>query len=401
MRPRTVAALVAAVALVGLALPWPGPVIGLLDRGGPTAVPTLPAEFADFSGLTAAAQDHPAGRAIALYDYGANDVLMTWQTLVAGADRDTYRQIPTTDGRLLAPDGTRVLLHPLGAPGLTLLDLTTGESRPVPTVPWSSNAGADLQLLAWSADGRYVAYAVPAPPPADGLAARSYLDGRPFEDLAILDLPAGTSNRYPAVGPVRGAVFDPSGHQLLVQGRDGGALVSIGGQVLRPVQLPDGADLAHHGAWSPDGSRVAVPDGPNRVGFVDIATGRPTGVDVPADLFLGWRTPFSLLVLGWVGDTDAIVEVSTVDGHRIGVLSTFSRNRSCQYGLGRCAPYQIQLATGLIGSVTVRLSAPDRGPEVVAAAIGTRLAGAVAAGLGAFVGALSMAPRRRRVPRPE
>jgi hypothetical protein len=371
--PRLVASLVATtVTLVGLLLPWPGPAVGLFGAGGAgpaSAAPTLPDQFAPFSGFTAGAADRPAGRAIALYEYGSNELFTTWQTLVAGADRDTYRQLPTVSQVLLSPDGTQVLRHEHDdeAPELTLQSLVTGQTRTVHTVPFHSNVGGGLELLAWSPDGRYVAYAVPAPPPADGTAESSFKAGRVIEELGILDLTTDTTARYPRISPVWGAVFDPSGRQLLVQTVQEGQIVSLTGDVLRPVRLPDGAELDRGAAWSPDGSRVAVPvdrGGPSSaVGFLDVASGQPLPTELDIWNLLGWRSPTSVLTWVWITEryVDAIVEVSIVDGRRT-VLSTFSTSKSCEYGMRQCFPYRIQLASGLIGSVGTRPSQPDRGP---------------------------------------
>jgi DNA-binding beta-propeller fold protein YncE len=388
-RPRLIAGLVAAVvALVGLLLPWPGPVVGLVDAGPTSATPTLPEQFATFSRFTAGAADLPAGRAIALYEYGSSELFTTWQTLVAGADRDTYRQLPTVSQVLLSPDGTQVLRHDHDdeAPELTLLSLVSGQTRTVHTVPFHSNVGAGLQLLDWSADGRYVAYAVPAPPPADGTAESSIKAGRAIEELAILDLANDTTVRYPRISPVWGAVFDPSGQELLVQTVQEGQLVSLAGEVIRPVQLPIGAEVGRRAFWSPDGSRVAVivdhVGADSTVSFVDVASGRPLAAELDVWDLLGWRTPTTVLARVWIADRhlDAIVEVSIVDGRR-SVLSTFSNAQSCEFGMRQCAPYRIQLARGLIGSIGTRPSYPDRGPVPPAIGIGWAVTAGLAAGL--------------------
>src|SRR5690242_3260148 len=87
---------------------WPGP-------APVTDTPTLPKNFAGISYFTSSASSRPAGRAIALYGTGTGDSdFRPVGTLVAGADRDTYRytskQRDTYLGTaMLSPDGTHVL----------------------------------------------------------------------------------------------------------------------------------------------------------------------------------------------------------------------------------------------------------------------------------------------------
>jgi hypothetical protein len=128
--------------------------------------PSLPDRFAGYSVLTSTVSKAPAGRAIALYTYGNGELFNMFQPLVVGAARDTYRQVDAMNERdlpsaLLAPDGSRVLLgDDRGATGdLVLVDLTTGKRRLIPL-----GASLGVRLLAWSPDGRFVAYsAAPVP----------------------------------------------------------------------------------------------------------------------------------------------------------------------------------------------------------------------------------------------
>ncbi|MFC7478762.1 hypothetical protein ACFQX7_00040 [Luedemannella flava] len=148
-------------------------------------------------------------------------------------------------------------------------------------------------------------------------------------------------------------------------------------------------------AWSPDGRLMAVQTNMG-IRFVDM-TG--SGGTVPNSLrydssVLGWRSPTSIVVEGSDddADTDTLVEVSVVDGHRT-VLSRFPTTRSCEYGQHRCRPYRIQLATNLIADATIRPSAPDRGPWVPVVHAATTL-GAGALGVGLVL--LILRRRRRR-----
>lgn len=376
----------AALAAAVLLLAWPVwfPVAPAAASGRVS----LPARFAPYARLTAGVRTSPAGRAIALYESGSSELFTTWQTLVAGADRDTYRTVssggdPAPDVRL-SPDGEQVLFHRDGAgtDAFTLLDLTTGGTRVLHSVPWHSNV-AGLDVLAWSPDGRYVAYAVPAPPPADGTAAGSFFDGRPIRQLAILDVVRDSSTRYGAIGPVWGAAFAPDGRTLAVQLGHQAWIIGSDGRRLRQVPLPTGADLVPNTAWSPDGALLAVTDG-GGIGFVDATgTGRRVPGRLPYDQVLGWWGPASLLSVLRDHDGDVgVVEVDARTGRRR-VLSRFSTARACEHGTQRCGTYRMQLATGLVAAAEVRPSDPRRGPwprSTRVAATGLAAAGCLVAG---------------------
>src|SRR5262245_13373908 len=113
-RRRAVAIAVLGVAAAPLATATAWPVWGARPAppAAPDTKPTLPREFAPFSLFTSTAPAHPAGRAIALYEYGSSELWTTWQTLVAGADQDTYRRVDYGDNAappaLLSPPGKHV-----------------------------------------------------------------------------------------------------------------------------------------------------------------------------------------------------------------------------------------------------------------------------------------------------
>jgi hypothetical protein len=134
---------------------------------------------------------------------------------------------------------------------------------------------------------------------------------------------------------------------------------------------------------------------PPALGFIDLRTKRPLPQELAVSELLGWRTPTSVLAREWVPelDTDAIVEVSIVDSRRT-VLSTFSRAKSCEYGLQRCNPYRIHVATNLIEAVGTRPSDADRGPGPDIVRVTFAVAGGIAAGLVALL-ALQVARKRR------
>jgi hypothetical protein len=357
----TVAVLAAVVAL----LPWPGWLLGRPGPAAPAPGPALPQELAPYSAHTASVWSHPAGRAVALYESGSSELFTTWQTLVAGADRDTYRTVTLGDDIvptvLLAPDGGHLLFFhdQVGTDEFTLLDLTTGRSRVLHTVPWQSNVGASLEMLAWSPDGRYLAYAVPAPPPGDGRADSSFFDGRPIQHLAILDLVTDSTTRYPDLGPVWGAAFAPDGSRLAVQLGHELWTVTVDGRRLRPVPLPEGTDLVSGTGWSPDGARIAVTK-ERHLTFIDAGTGQAAPHTFPDNALLAWRDPTTILTVA--DDFSGLAEVDIRTG-RQRILSRFSTANACEYGLQTCGTYRLQLATGLVGSATIRPSSPDRGPD--------------------------------------
>lgn len=340
----------------------------------------------------------PAGRAIALLRYCSDD---TSQATVIGADRGSYRRLKLSrfdegpDSGLIEPDGARVLLLDSADAanpehGARLVDLRTGAVRHIRLTPWQSNIGAGPRLLAWSEDGRYVAYDVAAPPPADGTAAGSYEDGVPIADLAVLDLRTGASTRYPAIRSVRAAAFAPDG-RLAVQVRHQAWLVTIHGAVRRRIALPAGEDLAGPAAWSPDGTLLATtattattaagPGVGTRVGFVRVSGAhRPVPEPVTADRLLGWRSDDRVLVT-----SDRRVD-EVVLGHR----SARTVNRFPHHGDPVC---DLHLAIGLVRQAAIRPAAePDRGT----APLWPLPTGIAVLGLGGLIGYLLLRRRRPR-----
>jgi WD40 repeat protein len=358
--------IVAALVATLLLLPWQGVTSwGAMPVDPADARPSLPTEFAGLSRFTTSASSSPPGRAIAVYELGSSELFTTWQTLVAGADRDTYRRLDAAEQRgsgsgddnlLLSPDGRRVLIYDLTT-HLYLVDLATGTGRALPTVDWTSRYGQPLRLLAWSPDGRFVAYAVPS----NGETATS-----PASDLAILDVERGTSVRYPDLTPLVAASFAPDSRRLAVQLDRAGWVVTVDGQRERRFDLPYNADLLSNVAWSPDGTRLAGREynGNSIAGtvvFDATVSVRAAATTARADNILGWSSDSTLLARDYIDDHDAITEVSLVDGSRR-TVSTFDNSHSCEYFTQTCGVYRLRLAQGLIRPVASRAPDPDRGP---------------------------------------
>jgi Tol biopolymer transport system component len=366
-RVTTAVVTAAVLILVVLTVPWRPGQRAAPEPAEPRRPASLPEQFASYSPFTASAWSSPAGRAIALYESGSTDLLATGQTLVAGADRDTYRYLDREDDSpptmRLSPDGEHVLFHRYrrGTDEFTLLDLSTGRSRVLHDVPWISNVGATVDMLAWSPDGRYVAYAVPAPPPADGKAESSFFAGRFIQQLAILDIVNDTTRRFPDIGPIWAAAFAPDSRHLAVQIGYEAWVITVDGERVRPLAVPVGMQVVSDTGWSPDGTRIAVTVG-DTMAFVDAAGAAGGPRDrIPYNQLLAWRDPTRILTVPDERGDLTIAEVD-LDSGTSTVVSTFSTARLCAYGTSRCSAFRVQLATGLIASATMRSSDPDRGP---------------------------------------
>jgi len=389
-----------AVALLGApgltVLAWPGP--------APVAdTPTLPAGFAAFSRFTPHAEDRAAGRAIAFFETGSWELAdYSYQALVVGADRDSYRQLH--GGRpdslpdrpiLLSPDGTQVIHRRVGGgpDEFELLDLRTGDSTIRHGVAWTPREREDVALLAWSPDGRYMAYTVRAP----HFGTTTYAG--PSRQLVILDLVADDATLLREIEGVYSGAFAPDSRRLALATTAGGLIVSVDGTRLGTWADPTSIvppDVTYEGdgersvpldcpvgifglAWSPDGTTLAVATnrfcghgatltggGPAMTvtAFVDTTDGRPRTPQpaLPCLKPLGWRSPTMLVGEQIRPDGGyGLAEASLVDGST-SAISHFSYSPSCEI-LVKCDVWRIQLATNLLGPAGVRDSSyPDRGP---------------------------------------
>ncbi|MFC4022024.1 hypothetical protein ACFOW4_29370 [Micromonospora sp. GCM10011542] len=405
-RQRIGAAAVCAVVVLLLAvLVAPGVQLPV-QPAAPSAKPGLPDRFAGYSILTSTVAQAPAGRAIALYVYGNGESFNMFQPLVVGADGDTYRRVDAMDERnrpsaLLAPDGTRVLLgDDRGATGdLILVDLTTGERR---SIPLGDRVG--VRLLAWSPDGRHVAYSAAPLTRSGEFGSINFVDPEVARvgTLRLLDLSTGRSTEVPAIRPPWTAAFAPDSRRLAVQVGQQARLIDLEGREYGNVPVAAGRELAADVGWSPDGRFLAtVPwlsDGPfngttggdtghgnflwkvRDVEFVPLAGAGTPPAPVPDVVqLLGWRTPGSVVVatIDTAGHA-SLVEVQLGAGTRR-TLSHFDTGRTCELGLQGCELADLHLAAGLLPDLTVRdAGRPRRGPRqlVAHAVIGVVVLGA-------------------------
>lgn len=367
------------VVLLAASLVIPG--ARLLSRPAtPSDRPSLPDRFAGYSVLTATVSKAPPGRAIALYGYGNGELFNMFQSLVVGADGNTYRRVDALEGRdrptaLLAPDGTGVLLgDDRGATGdLLLVDLTTGRER---SIPIGDPVG--VRLLAWSPDGRYVAYSAAPVTRTDEFGSVKFVDPQVARagTLRLLELSTGRSTTVAAITPAWTAAFAPDSRRLAVQVDQKAHLIDLDGREFGSVDIPAGRELAADVGWSPDGSVLAtVPwfgNGPKDVAggtghgvflgkagaveFVPVADAGPVPATVPDVVqVLGWRSAGAVIVA--TVDADGFVslaEVQVATGTRQ-VLTRFDTGRNCELGWETCHVFDLHLATGLVLSdLTVR-----------------------------------------------
>jgi WD40 repeat protein len=363
-----------AVAVVSVVLVIGAVVLAYRVAGGAVVVEpgrraTLPALFPGHSFLTGDETVSPVGRAVALYDQstGHEDFTFT-QAVVAGADASTVRQVEqtaTSSGpgtMLLRPDGREIAFTRSDEGKMYFLHLDTGAYSTLPT------SGSAAMPVAWSPDGRYLAYLTgPSRPTDDG-------------PLAILDTRDGTSVRtgWPKLepgAPHLAVAFAPDGQQLAVQSGRTMRVLGLDGEPRRDIALPAHQDLAGSAAWSPDGSLLATVawlgpdwDSARKITFLDANAG---GAVVPAPIDASHTRADSRTVLGWRSPTELLICEdefnSSADGLILAVsVHTGQRQRLSRFDIAPSDTYPVQnlqLATGLVAGIAVRSeSRVHRGP---------------------------------------
>jgi hypothetical protein len=277
---------------------------------------------------------------------------------------------------LLSPQGTHVAVgdHDIGGADLAVVDLRTGHSTLYP-LP----AGRSIVPLAWSPDGKRVAYQFSAEP-------TNPYGGFPITgDIGLLDVQTGTAEAVPGASDVKTAAFSPDGTELALQhGALGGTLevVSLVGDSPRVIPAPARV-LDGPTAWSPDGLLLATTEahtcpygdlGPcdadrNDISFVD-ATGQ--GRRVPDALrvdvldsygVLAWTGPGEIAVRAGNTLTDAGFNPDTYWVTAVPLDGGDPRRLSAIPGGPNYGVWRFQLASALLSDVEVRAASDiDRGP---------------------------------------
>lgn len=337
---------------------------GVAAGGGPAS---LPDRIAGYSRLTPHVRDRPAGRAIALYRYGNNEMFPhDWQLLALGADRDSYRRVrndtgPSGDQTLLAPDGQSAFV--VEGQLLQRVDLATGGER-----SYRLAAGGYVRLLAISPDGARIAYVT-------GVLSRGH---RPDPGvLTILELAAGTTSVVPGYSRVDAATFAPDSRRLAVHGVPEIAIVTLDGRRVGGVPTPPRSLLVSNAGWSPDGELLAVRSEEPQTSFRTTLTQflsttgaaprpAPPSPDDIDETLLGWTANDRVLILRFAKDThstDGVIEEISLAGSPRRVIARFSTGNSCEYWLSNCWTQGVSLAQGLLLNLTHRSAGlPDRGP---------------------------------------
>jgi hypothetical protein len=344
--------------------------------GAPSSRPGLPDHFAGYSLLTRTVATAPPGRAIALYGYGNGETFNMFQSLVVGADADTYRRVDAMEDRespsaLLSPAGTQVLLGDNRGmtSDLILVDLTTGKRR---SIPLGDPVG--VRLLAWSPDGRYVAYGAASITNTEDQSRFVDYEVARTGTLRLLDLSTGRSAEVAALKPASAAAFAPDSRRLAVQVGQTAHVIDLDGRETGNVRVPSGRGLAANVAWSPDGRFLAtVPwaaDGPGvfltepvSVDFIALDGSTPPAPVPDVVRLLGWRSASTLVVAAVNDRTQLSLAEVPIDGGVRQTLSRFDTGSTCEFGMQNCHVVDLQLATGLLSEMAVRRAgSPQRGP---------------------------------------
>ena len=287
-------------------------------------------------------------------------------------DWRSTRSVMPGENLLLAPDGTRVAWL---EDGVKVQDLETGQIRTVARGPFVEGR---RQLMAWSPDGSYLAY-------ADRPAPGSGPEGTPQTvNIGLLDVVTGTVRRVveardPGPGELPGLAFSPDGLRVAYESGGHVQVAGLGQSPTWSLELPRGAVLAGKAAWTRDGTAVAVAVPREwrdaavttwHLLFLDARTGRArrelTFPDVPGASLIrvvGWTPAGEAVAVAYVGESDP------------GPADTYTSRTDFQ--LVRRVDV-VALSPGT-GESRVLLSAPDgvEALDVAAQAVATEGVGAV------------------------
>jgi hypothetical protein len=214
---------------------------------------------------------------------------------------------------LLAPDGTKVAWL---EDGVKVQDLDTGQIRTVARGPFVDGR---RQLMGWSPDGTFLAYAERQPP------GRVPEGTPPTVEIGLLDVVTGGVRRVieardTGPGELPGLAFSPDGLRVAYQSGDYVEVAGLGQPATWRLELPRGAVLAGKAAWTRDGTAVAVAVPQEwrdaavtswRLLFLDAQTGRARRElafpDVPGASLIrlvGWTPAGEAVAVAYVGRPD-------------------------------------------------------------------------------------------------
>lgn len=211
---------------------------------------------------------------------------------------------------LLSADGTQLAWL---EKSLRIVDFATGQSRylPLPNPGRFGTAGKkSSEILAWSPDGRWIAVAEVTFPPSESKPVPDWVS------LNLIDVKTGEYRRLASVtGKLvrgHGLAFSADGQRIAYQGDNRLFVIDLNGNPITSSALDPGAILAGKGAWTPDGSAIAVAV-PKRcctpvttdwaLRFITADTGQPAANrNLPA---VNGATAVRLL--GWSASTRAVL----------------------------------------------------------------------------------------------
>ncbi|TQS43216.1 WD40 repeat domain-containing protein [Cryptosporangium phraense] len=234
---------------------------------------TAPAKVFQPFGWQQTVEKSPPGPATVLVSgdgWGMRGVTYRGKVAVVGGTYRTQRyrtDVEAGEDVLLSPDGTTIadgIPRPVptasGSPAATttgsrdpaiwFTDLESGRTRRM-TVPATGTA----RPVAFSPDGRKILVQVASPPEHGPW---------PGGELDLMDLATGEVSRLANLGtaPVHRAqlaAFSPTGREVAVQIGDAISVVDVKSRAARPLaRLGPDRRIAGIGAWSGDGTRIAV-----------------------------------------------------------------------------------------------------------------------------------------------
>ncbi|MFI6761720.1 hypothetical protein ACIBF5_21525 [Micromonospora sp. NPDC050417] len=311
------AAVAGVVVLLGALGPVVLPPTAVADAPGPT-VGALPDRIDTPVIGTLHATDRPRLGPAALLFSGQADGLTGGDedgvVGIVGADSDRYRtfevgfEAPVGEQVVLSPDG-RVIAYPFSSGErncVQLVDLGDGERECLDSPHrWS----ALTVPLGWSTDGSRLVVREMVPVDPQRSAYETVLSIVEVGTRRTWRLASGTGVDGPLSHDGFTVAFAPDQRRVAYQMAGAVTVADLDGQVLSSFAVAAGTTLAGKGAWTPDGSALAVVegvDGARMLRYLDPATGAPaTGPVLPAVpgvttiRLLGWRPSGGAMVVAY------------------------------------------------------------------------------------------------------